>query len=514
MPRPDKNWQPREIITLQVGQCGNQIGMEFWRRLCHEHGISRDGILEDFAVHGGDRKDVFFYQADDSQYIPRALLIDLEPRVLSHVQAELPRLFNQENIYQHPEGGGAGNNWANGYDIGGQVCEEIMDMIDREADGSESLEGFLMCHSIAGGTGSGMGSQLLERVNDHFPKKLIQTYSVFPNNQDGGDVVVQPYNSLLTLKRLTLNADAVVVLDNTALNRIATERLVEGTSASIAQINSLVSTVMSASTNTLRFPGYMNNDLVGLMSSLIPTPRLHFLMTGYTPLTVQPDQNFTNTNVGQNTPRDEREKRRGDDDPDANGEDAQVNPASVNNQVRKTSVMDVMRRLLQTKNIMVSCSTRKDRGCYISILDVIQGDVDPTQVHKSLQRIRERQLCSFIPWGPASIQVALSRKSPYVHSPHRVSGLMLANHTSIRDLFERICKQYDKLRKRDAFLDNFRKVEMFADDLTEFDESREIVQSLIEEYKASESPDYINWGADAAPPERMPGESAVDAPSH
>lgn len=193
-------WQPREIITLQVGQCGNQIGMEFWKQLCLEHGINQNGILEDFATQGGDRKDVFFYQADDEQYIPRSLLIDLEPRVLSHVQAELPRLFNPENIYQHPEGGGAGNNWANGYDIGQQVQEEIMEMIDREADGSESLEGFLMCHSIAGGTGSGMGSLLLERVNDHFPKKLIQTYSVFPNQQDGGDVVVQPYNSLLTLK--------------------------------------------------------------------------------------------------------------------------------------------------------------------------------------------------------------------------------------------------------------------------------------------------------------------------
>ena len=162
--------QPREIITLQVGQCGNQIGMEFWKQLCLEHGISKNG-----ATHGGDRKDVFFYQADDQQYIPRSLLIDLEPRVLSHVQAELPRLFNQENIYQHPEGGGAGNNWANGYDIGGQVQEEIMDMIDREADGSESLEGFIMTHSIAGGTGSGMGSRMLEAINDHFPKKLIQT---------------------------------------------------------------------------------------------------------------------------------------------------------------------------------------------------------------------------------------------------------------------------------------------------------------------------------------------------
>merc|ERR1712228_555305 len=174
-----------------------------------------------------------------------------------------------------------------------------------------------------------------------------------------------------------------------------------------------------------------------------------------------------------------------------------------------------MRRLLQTKNIMVSCSTRKDRGCYISILDIIQGEVDPTQVHKSLQRIRERQLCSFIPWGPASIQVALSRRSPYVKSPHRVSGLMLANHTSIRDLFYRIAQQYDKLRKRDAFLDNYRKVEMFAEDLSEFDESRETLQALIEEYHASETADYINWGIDttgrdhgdeAAQTERMPGE--------
>lgn len=46
-----------------------------------------------------------------------------------------------------------------------------------------------------------------------------------------------------------------------------------------------VSTIMSASTTTLRYPGYMNNDLIGLIASLIPTPRLHFLMTGYTPLT-------------------------------------------------------------------------------------------------------------------------------------------------------------------------------------------------------------------------------------
>jgi tubulin gamma len=115
-----------------------------------------------------------------------------------------------------------------------------------------------------------------------------------------------------------------------------------------------------------------------------------------------------------------------------------------------------MRRLLQTKNIMVSTHNRSkdfNQSKYISILNIIQGEVDPTQaracagcltsisvaltrsgsrwpqVHKSLQRIRERKLANFIEWGPASIQVALSRKSPYVQTANRVSGLMLANHT-------------------------------------------------------------------------------------
>ena len=81
---------------------------------------------------------------------------------------------------------------------------------------------------------------------------------------------------------------------------------------------------------------------------------------------------------------------------------------------------------------MVSSSTRK--GAYISILNIIQGEVDATQIHKSLQRIRERKMANFIDWGPASIQVALSKKSPYIESSNKVSGLMLANHTSIADV--------------------------------------------------------------------------------
>ncbi|KAF4664666.1 Tubulin gamma-1 chain [Perkinsus chesapeaki] len=191
--------------------------------------IDPDGILRPPPPNQPppeDRKDVFFYQADDEHYIPRALLIDLEPRVINQIQSsDFKNLYNPENIYMSKEGGGAGNNWAKGYSQAEAVEEEICEMIDREADGSDSLEGFMLLHSIAGGTGSGMGSYLLETLSDRYPKKLLQTYSVFPMLSETSDVVVQPYNSVLTLKRLALNADAVVVLDNTALNRIAADRL-------------------------------------------------------------------------------------------------------------------------------------------------------------------------------------------------------------------------------------------------------------------------------------------------
>ena len=197
---------------------------------------------------------------------------------------------------------------------------------------------------------------------------------------------------------------------------------------------------------------------MGLVASLIPTPRCHFLMTGYTPITVA-------------------------------GADKQM----VKPSVRKTTVLDVMRRLLQTQNILVSSSVKK--GSYISILNIIQGDVDPTQVHKSLQRIRERKLANFIPWGPASIQVALSKKSPYVDSPHKVSGMMLANHTSIRNLFKIIIEGQKKMRRRNANLHTYKQFSMFSDTLEEFDQSEESVVNLMEEYAAAEKPEYINWGA-------------------
>ncbi|GAW00046.1 tubulin gamma chain [Lentinula edodes] len=351
---------PREIVTVQLGQCGNQMGSVYWQRLCAEHGISKEGILEEWATEPGDRKDAFFYQADDEHYIPRAILVDLEPRVINNIlTSPYANLYNPENIFVSKDGGGAGNNWAQGYAAGERIYEEIMEMIDREAEGSDSLECFSEC----------------TRRRCRCPTIQLSPYA---------------------------------------------------------------------------------KTSVGIIASLIPTPRCHFLMTSYTP--------FTSDQIDKAKP------------------------------IRRTTVLDVMRRLLQPKNRMVSTTPSKT-ACYISILNIIQGDVDPTDVHQSLLRIRERQLANFIPWGPTSPQVAITKRSPYVATNHRVSGLMLANHTSIASLFKRMLDQFDKLKRRNAFLEQYKKEKMFENGLEEFDDARATCEELLNEYKSCESPDYISYGA-------------------
>lgn len=79
---------------------------------------------------------------------------------------------------------------------------------------------------------------------------------------------------------------------------------------------------------------------------------------------------------------------------------------------------------------------------------------------------------------------------------------MLANHTGIATLFKRIVFQYDRLRKRNAFLEQYKREEPFRDGLAQFDEAREVVLDLIGEYEAAESRDYLSGGA---------GEDVADA---
>lgn len=90
---------------------------------------------------------MFFYQADDQHFIPRSLLIDLEPRVINGIQnSEYRNLYNHENIFVAEHGGGAGNNWASGYHQVPLRC--ILGFHLRFQSGYTSIIGFVELYVV------------------------------------------------------------------------------------------------------------------------------------------------------------------------------------------------------------------------------------------------------------------------------------------------------------------------------------------------------------------------------
>lgn len=368
--------------------------------------------------------------------------------------------FDPKDIYVASEGGGAANRWAEGYVNALRNTEDIMDRINRQMDDCDNCEGFQLLHSIAGGTGSGFGSLLLEKLTDNYPKKLVTTYSVF----GASEVVVQPYNSVLTLKRLIEHSDANFVVDNNSLMTIAAKNL-QVKSPSYNDANRLISTVMSAATNTLRFPGYSYNSLTSILSTLIPTPDLHFLIPSYTPFTSEFVHNAAK-------------------------------------KLRGSTAYDVILELLDKKLKM--CSYNKSGGRCMSVLDIItgQGDAIADQaesIHKALTKARSR--IQFSPWTSPSIQVAFGTKSPFVNEEPEnreagdiVSGLMLSNTSSVLPVLNKVTSQYDQLMRRNAFLNSYVNSDYdteVGDIMEEFQDSREVLQRQIDEYANSENIEYI-----------------------
>merc|ERR1711874_554386 len=120
---------------------------------------------------------------------------------------------------------GAGNNWAKGhYTEGAELIDSVLDVVRKEAEGCDCLQGFQLCHSLGGGTGSGMGSRLLKSLRNEYPDRMISTYSVIPSPKVSA-VVVEPYNTTLSLRHLVKYADVCFLFDNEALNNICGQTL-------------------------------------------------------------------------------------------------------------------------------------------------------------------------------------------------------------------------------------------------------------------------------------------------
>ncbi|KAL6574191.1 hypothetical protein OROHE_001095 [Orobanche hederae] len=86
---------------------------------------------------------------------------------------------------------------------------------------------FQVCHSLGGGTGSGMGTLMISKIREEYPDRMMLTFSVFPSPKVS-DTVVEPYNATISVHQLVENADECMVLDNEALYDICFRTLKYG----------------------------------------------------------------------------------------------------------------------------------------------------------------------------------------------------------------------------------------------------------------------------------------------
>ncbi|XP_055120650.1 tubulin beta-2A chain isoform X4 [Phocoena phocoena] len=239
----------REIVHIQAGQCGNQIGAKFWEVISDEHGIDPTGSYHGDSDLQLERINVYYNEAAGNKYVPRAILVDLEPGTMDSVRSgPFGQIFRPDNF------------------------------------------GFQLTHSLGGGTGSGMGTLLISKIREEYPDRIMNTFSVMPSPKVS-DTVVEPYNATLSVHQLVENTDETYSIDNEALYDICF-RTLKLTTPTYGDLNHLVSATMSGVTTCLRFPGQLNADLRKLAVNMVPFPRLHFFMPGFAPLTSRGSQQY------------------------------------------------------------------------------------------------------------------------------------------------------------------------------------------------------------------------------
>uniref|UniRef100_A0A8C6X7N7 Tubulin delta chain n=1 Tax=Naja naja TaxID=35670 RepID=A0A8C6X7N7_NAJNA len=215
------------ILAIQLGQCGNQIGREVFDTICTDLHSSQGfcSRKENDAYQAlFCKKEVGFFPPFSFSclgMVARAVLVDMEPKVINQTLSFASRTGNWRYGPQSAfcQKQGSGNNWAHGYCVHGSKHEDvIMNLIRKEAEKCDRLGGFLMIMSMAGGTGSGLGAFVTAALREAYPNSFLLNHVIWPYGT--GEVIVQNYNSVLTLSHLYQSSDALLVHENDAVHKI------------------------------------------------------------------------------------------------------------------------------------------------------------------------------------------------------------------------------------------------------------------------------------------------------
>lgn len=189
------------IVFFQIGQCGNQLGQSLYQALINEaenaHPAHQRAVIESYFHLKGDK------------LIPNALMIDMEPKVIQSLlsppsnqhSTQSQQLFSFSPSLSLCREEGSGNNWAYGFNVHGEEnLTQVIDMYRKLTEKVDWVEGVIVLQSMAGGTGSGVGSRILQSLRDELGTKPVFSVAVLPRLS--GEVILQYYNSVFSLVNL------------------------------------------------------------------------------------------------------------------------------------------------------------------------------------------------------------------------------------------------------------------------------------------------------------------------
>ncbi|KAG8518260.1 Tubulin delta chain, partial [Galemys pyrenaicus] len=270
------------LITLQLGQCGNQIGFEVFDALFRDshcpHGLCCKRENEEYQASCKER---FFSEEEHGVPMARAVLVDMEPKVINQTLSKAAQSgrwkYDQHSCFCQKQG--SGNNWAYGYSVHGPRHEEsIMNLIQKEVEKCDSLSGFFIIMSMAGGTGSGLGTFITQNLQDQYSEALKMNQIIWPYGT--GEVIVQNYNSILTLSHLYRSSDALLIHENDTIHKICA-KLMNIKQISFSDLNQVLAhqlgSVFQPAYSEEGSFYYRRNPLGDLMESLVPHPEFKML---------------------------------------------------------------------------------------------------------------------------------------------------------------------------------------------------------------------------------------------
>lgn len=201
-------------ILLQIGQCGNQIGYNIFSNLINEIKRTSEAMSQSIS-------DAYFSINSKDEIFANALMIDMEAKVIEKCFRNSN--LNGWNYYKETiikKQSGSGNNWANGFfNHGSTVEKDVIETISSLSEKFDYVDSIILINSLAGGTGSGLGSYINLVVKDYFPTINLLNISVWPHQS--GEVVVNSYNTVFSISESYKASDFMLIIDNQEIFNIA-----------------------------------------------------------------------------------------------------------------------------------------------------------------------------------------------------------------------------------------------------------------------------------------------------